>query len=171
MQIPSIAQATNLLSRVLGFGYWAIVDSETQNNIATFDTFYDFSFTQDSNITTYPIENGDFVSYNKQNNPYTINVTLIKSGLTIPYLKKQFVSNLSVYVNTAKLVDVITPQGAYLQNSLSNLSYVSDPEDNSDMIIARVTIKEVKYLGSKIGSANNNLMNRLKQGLKSAVAL
>lgn len=173
MIIPSIAQVQNIVAAALGFGYWSLVDSDTQQLIAQFDSFFDFDFNQENAVANYPIENGKFAVYNKQNNPFNVTVTLVKSGLTLPYAKKKFTEALKKYSNDALRVDVITPHGCYTDCTLSGLSFKQMPDENSDMIMARVNIKELQFFGedAKGKIKNTNAWNRAKQGLKSMVAI
>lgn len=173
MIIPSIAQAQNLVSKVLGFGYWSLVDHETQELISSFDSFYDFDFNKENAVANYPLENGEFASYNKQKQPFNVSITLIKSGLTIPYAKKRFISDLRKYSDNPLLVDVITPHGSYLNCTLSGLSFKNNPDENNDLIMAKVNIKEVQFfLTEAFGNVKTpNAAKRFSQGLKSMLAI
>ena len=173
MIIPSIAQVQNLVAATLGYGYWTLVDHETQEYVTSFDSFYDFDFNAENAIANYPLEQGQFVTYNKQRNPFNISLTLIKSGLTLPYEKKRFVDALKKYSNNALLIDVITPHGSYLNCTLSGLSFKNSPDENNDIIMAKVNIKEVMFFTvDAVGTVKiSNASNRLLQGLKSMVGL
>ncbi len=169
MIIPSIAQVQNLAASVIGYGYWSLVDTLSQKTIASFDSFFDFDYNKENAIASYPLEDGKFASYNKQQNPFNITITLIKSGLTLPYDKKNFVSALEKYCDKPLLVDVITPHGAYLHCSLSGLSFKNSPDENNDIIAARINIKQIEYIASeKTGTVKiPNASARARQGLKS----
>lgn len=176
MKIPSIAQASNIIAQTVGngiLGYWSIVDSRTQELIAQFDSFYKFGYNQTNDIASYPIENGSFATYNKQSNPFDTTVSLIKSGLTLPYSKQRFIEDLEEYSKRPLPVDIITPMKTYINCSLSGLSFEFDPEDNSDMVIVNLPIKQIQYLNAEAGGQTKtlNARSRLLQGLKSALSI
>jgi hypothetical protein len=58
---------------------WTIVNSSGQIVIAV-DSVIDFSFEQDYEISDYPIEGGNFLSYNKVFEPFRIKMTLAIGG-------------------------------------------------------------------------------------------
>lgn len=146
MKIPSISGAQNVVANIFPgvFGAWTLLDHDTQLEICSFDCFYAFGYNKQSNVVQYPIENGSFVTYNKQNNPFQIEVSLVKNGLNLAFQKKSFISKLQDYCDKPLFVDVVTPSGTYLNCTLSGLSFENSADEWADAIKANLTVKEVR---------------------------
>ena len=175
MKIPSVAQIGNVLAANSGglLGYWSILDHDTQIEICSFDVFNSFNYNKQSQVAQYPIELGSFFTYNKQNQPFNVGITLIKSGFSIKYQKEAFQNKLEEYCDGVKLVDVVTPSKTFLNCTLSGLQYGNTPDEGADMIVANLTVSEVRYVGG-LDTENvktPNISTRVKQGLKSLVGL
>lgn len=175
MKIPSIAGVQNIVANAWPnvFGAWTILDHDTQLEICSFDSFYDFGYNKKTNVVQYPIENGSFASYNKQNNPVNFSVSLIKSGLNLPFQKRDFIKKLKDYTEQAKYVDIITPSGTYLNCTLSDLSFKNEPDEGSDIILARLSITEVRQvLTMGIEEVKTlNAAQQVKRGLRTLVGI
>ena len=175
MKIPSIAGVQNIVANSWSsvFGAWTILDHDTQLEVCAFDSFYDFGYNRKTNVVQYPIENGSFATYNKQNNPVVFTVSLVKSGLNFPFQKRDFIKKLSDYTEQAKYVDIITPSGTYLNCTLSDLSFKNEPDEGSDIILARLTISEVRStLNASAGEVKElNTWEKVNRGLRTLVGV
>ena len=175
MKIPGVTQLLNVIAANAGgfLGHWTVLDHDTQLAVVSFDSFYQFGYNKQTAISQYPIENGSFATYNKQNSPFSLTVTLIKNGLNFPFQKRDFVNKLQEYCDKPLLVDVVTTSGTYLSCSLGGLQFHNTPEENSDMIMADLTISEVRFLldGETVAPKTLNISTRIKQGFKSMVGL
>ena len=175
MKIPSIAGVQNIVANTWPnyFGAWTILDHDTQLEICSFDSFYDFGYNKKTNVVQYPIENGSFATYNKQNNPAAFSVSLVKSGLNFPFQKRDFIKKLNEYTEQAKYVDIITPSGTYLYCTLSDLSFKNEPDEGSDIILARLTVSEVRHvLAWGTGEVKElNGWQKAKRGLRTLIGV
>lgn len=171
MNIPGVAQLQNVIAANAGgfLGHWTVLDHDTQLSVVSFDSFYQFGYNKQTAISQYPIENGSFATYNKQNSPFSLTVTLIKNGLNLPFQKRDFVSKLQEYCDKPLLVDVVTTSGTYLSCTLGGLQFHNAPEENSDMIMADLTISEVRllFLNDVNSKKIKNAFTREKQGFKA----
>lgn len=171
MKIPSIAGAQNVIANAFPtiFGAWTILDHDTQLEVCSFDCFYSFGYDKQSNIVQYPIENGSFVTYNKQNNPFRIDVSLVKNGLNLPFQKKAFISKLQEYCDKPLLVDVVTPSGTYLNCTLGGLSFDNSADEWADAIKADLSVTEVRTLISSPSDAVTQMdwKQRAKSGFRT----
>lgn len=160
--IPSIAQLTQIAGGVGNlknyfFGQWTIVDATIGSNnylktICVFDSFIDFSFNKKNSVLEYPIEGGSFSTYNKQTQPFNIRATLAKSGLSFNYQKQAFIEALQKYADEALLVNVITPHATFTNCTLGGIDFENAPEENPNMLIVGLEIKEVRFQQSVTGS-------------------
>lgn len=175
MKIPSISSAQNVIANAIPsvFGAWTILAHDTQLEVCSFDCFYAFGYDKNSNVVQYPIENGSFATYNKQNNPFKIDVSLIKNGLNFPFQKRDFINTLQKYCDEPLYVDVVTPSGTYLNCTLGNLSFEQSAQEWSDAIKADLTISEVRQIIdlSKATVKKLNAMQQIKRGLRSLVGI
>lgn len=174
MNFPSTAKLGNIIgANVSVLGGWDFVDHETQLTAFAFDSFFGFGYNKANNIVQYPIEQGTFSTYNKQVNPFTLSVTLIKSGLSLPTQKKIFIKKVNEYAEQSKFVDVVTPSGTYLNCTISGVQFQNMPDDGADLIEVKLTISEVRQLPSETVTAvkKPSIGARVLQGMKSMVGL
>lgn len=174
MKIPSIAGAQNVIANAFPsiFGAWTIVDHDTQLEVCTFDCFFAFGYNKQNSVVNYPIEQGSFATYNKQNNPFTLEVSIVKNGLNFPFQKRDFVKTLQKYTDGALLIDVITPSGTYLNCTLSGLSFSNSAEEWADAIKADLTIKEIRQIGGLNNKVKSlNAKEKVMRGLRQLVGI
>jgi hypothetical protein len=175
MKFPSIAGAQNVIANTWPdlFGAWTILDHDTQLEVCSFDCFYAFGYNKQSNVVQYPIENGSFATYNKQNNPFRIDVSLVKNGLNFPFQKKAFISTLQDYCDKPFYVDVVTPSGTYLNCTLSGLSFENSAEEWADAIKANLTVTEVRHtlMFGENPVKTLNISQKIKRGLRTLVGV
>lgn len=76
------------------------------------DSFLTFAYRKESNIATYPIQNGGFVNYDKVANPFETFVRMSKGGSLQD--RKQFLDSLDAIVDTTDLYDILTPEKTYI---------------------------------------------------------
>ena len=175
MKIPSIAGAQNVVANAFPgvFGAWTILDHDTQLEVCSFDCFYAFGYSKQTNVVHYPIENGSFATYNKQNNPFSLEVSLIKNGLNLPFQKRAFISTLQDYCDKPLYVDVVTPSGTYLNCTLSGLSFENSAEEWADAIRANLIVAEVRHIISlEVNKPKSlNLAQKAKRGLRTLVGV
>lgn len=175
MKIPSIAGAQNVVANAFPgvFGAWTVLDHETQLEVCSFDCFFAFGYSKQSNVVQYPIENGSFATYNKQNNPFKLDISIIKNGLNLPFQKRAFVTTLQDYCDRPLYVDVVTPSGTYLNCTLSGLSFENSADEWADAIKANLTVTEVRHTMSLDVTApkNFNLAKQAKRGLRTLLGV
>ena len=174
MNFPSIAGAQNVIAKSFPsiFGAWTILDHDKQTAVCSFDCFFAFGYRQQSVVLHYPTDDGSFLSYNKMNNPFTMEVSLIKNGLNFPFQKRDFINTIQKYVNEALLVDVVTPSGTYLNCTLSGLSFEQSAEEWADAIKADLTIKEVRLLSSSYKTVRElNAQSTTNSGFRQLIGV
>lgn len=174
MNIPSIAGAQNLIAKSFPgfFGAWTILDHDKQTTVCSFDCFFAFGYRQQSDVLQYPTEAGSFLSYNKMNNPFAIEVSLVKNGLNLPSQKRNFVNTLQKYVNESLLVDVVTPSGTYLNCTLTGISFEQSAEEWADAIKADLSVKEVRLLSASYKTTRElNAQSTINSGFRQLIGL
>lgn len=76
------------------------------------DSFLEFGYRAESNVSDYPVEMGSFTSYDKVANPFEVVVRLTKGGSLTQ--RTRFVDALMAIEGTTDLYDIITPEKTYL---------------------------------------------------------
>ena len=174
MKIPSIAGAQNVIANAFPgvFGAWTILDHDTQLEVCSFDCFFSFGYSNQNNVVQYPIEQGSFATYNKQNNPFDLEVAIVKNGLNFPFQKRDFIKTLKKYADGALLVDVVTPSGTYLNCTISGLSFENNAEEWADAIKANLTVKEIRQItGLNTEIKTLNAKTKIMRGLRQLVGV
>lgn len=153
-------------------GAWTILDHNTQLEVCSFDCFFAFGYNNQNNVAQYPIEQGSFATYNKQNNPFELDVSLVKNGLNFPFQKQDFIKTLKQYAEGDKLVDVVTPSGTYLNCTMYGLSFEHSAEEWADAIKANLTIKEMREIvGFNTDVKALNASTKIMRGLRQLVGV
>lgn len=76
------------------------------------DSFGEFSYHNESNLSDYPVQDGAFASYNKVANPFEISVRLRKGGTK--EARKKFLDSIRDIAGNLELYDIVTPEQTYL---------------------------------------------------------
>lgn len=150
MIFPSLSSLRNIIAEKSQglLGAWEFVNHDTQNSVCSFDSFVSFVYDKKNPIVEYPIEEGSFTTYNKQREPFSITLVLSKSGLSLAFERKKFLDTLEEYCDGTSTVDVITPSKTYLNCSLGEITYKYMPQENPDILLVQLTIKEIIELSS-----------------------
>lgn len=90
---------------------WGIFDD--QGNLAIKpDSFLDFDNSNDSNIPTFPLQDGEFSAYNKVVLPFETSVKISKGGSLQD--RKNLLDKLASIAGDTKLYSILTPEKTYL---------------------------------------------------------
>lgn len=96
---------------------WGVFDSNG-NQVVTPDSVVDFSHRPQSEISNFPVQKGQFASYNKVVLPFMLQLRFAKAGTQAD--RSQFLSDIEALYQSINLYSVITPERTY--NSV-NLEY------------------------------------------------
>ena len=104
-------------------------------------------------VSTFPIEKGGFIAYNKVNEPRKLRVKLtVHGGARV----KVFLSNLETELMSTNLYKIITTERTYKNMTLERVTYPRD-EKSVDMVTVELTFLEIvqatfsQIQGVKIG--------------------
>ena len=89
---------------------WGIFD-RNQKLVVEPDSIVDFGFRNEFQVSTFPVQQGAFASYNKVANPYEIMVKLSKGGTKAD--REQFIANLESLLFSLEVYVVMTPEKIY----------------------------------------------------------
>lgn len=174
IQIGSIARS--IYNAFLG-PKWGIFDSNGRAVLVS-DTVRSIEFRSEYHVSSYPIEEGGFVSFNKVKTPFDVRIGFVNGGqrqiagvggiLTtlIPGLglaslitgssmqegrRTAFLSALdSMMFQTDQLFTVVTPERSYFNTTLTHYEYNREREGGgASMILVEVWCQEVRLSATK----------------------
>lgn len=171
MVIPSTAGLGNIIGQNISFlSAWSFADHDTGLPFASFDGIAGFTYSGNSQVTQYPLESGDFRYYNKMDTPNELELTLVKSGMSLPAQKKKFIKTLQDYVGKPKLVDIGTTSGAYIGYTIDGMNFSNLPDECADILLVTLSIKEIR-IKAGIKVAKPKAMDRVKSAFQQLVGL
>lgn len=152
--------------------HYAIVTTGSSNPVVTPDTVESFSWKGEHRISTYPVEQGAFASYNKVATPFDLRMTLVCGGRNFyqnatqkldeylngllgtsfgqPMAREDFIQALEDMLASTDLFDVVTPDKTYERLNLVHFDYVKRAKDGAVMVIADCGFEEVRESVSAI---------------------
>jgi hypothetical protein len=92
--------------------------------VLTYDTQLTFGYSQDWKISTYPVEQGSFQTYNKVQMPSEIRCRFSAGASAIN--RQAMLQSIDQVMNTIDLYDVVTPEVVYLQYNFGHREYDRD---------------------------------------------
>lgn len=126
------------------YGQWTVRDNITKKDIIEFDTILSYSFESNSDLPSYPIQNGSFSNYNKITNPDKAKIKMAVSGGR-KFLNKQLVA-LEKYNSSLGLVDLIIPFKDFIGYNLHNLSHGISEGEATSMLIVEFELTEIRQV-------------------------
>lgn len=90
---------------------WGVFDSNN-NPVLTPDSILDFSNRQDYRVSDFPVQQGQFASYNKVRLPFDIAVKMTSGGTVDD--RTLFLSQVDAVAASTELYMVVTPEKTYL---------------------------------------------------------
>lgn len=116
---PLAGDAAGLVLAAIGVQTWGVFLDGVP--VLTYDNFVSFGYQQEWRISTYPLENGSFQSYDKVQMPSEIRVQ-ISAGASV--LNRQAMLDLiDLNMSTTLLYDIVTPEKVYLDYNFMYREY------------------------------------------------
>lgn len=116
------------------------------------DSMMSFEVQKEAAISTYPIEQGDFQSYNKVQRPYETRVTATKGGKSGD--RTDFLSRVEDLQNTTDVCTVVTPERTYLSANVVRYDYARHASEGAELIMVNMQIEEVRQ--TVVSTFNNS---------------
>lgn len=107
----------------------------------------EFEMKGDANVSTYPIEDGAFQSYNKVLNPENLAITLLCNGHG-PMSRKQFIERCRELKNGTEIVTVVTPDQVYQSVVCTGMSYKQTSRNGATLLTVHMTFNEERTSAS-----------------------
>lgn len=144
--LPSLSELANLglgaLAELLfGTPLWGLYDQDGQPAVV-FDTFMGVRFRGGGRISSFPLEQGGFTSFNKVDSPYDAAIRLAHSGDLAS--RGVILAVLERIASSTDLYSVVTPEIVYASANLVNYSYSRDSRNGSSLLIVELQLEEVR---------------------------
>lgn len=108
-------------------------------------------FVGEYRIADYPIENGDFRSYNKVRLPFAVRIAMTKGGSAAERIA--FVNDLETLRASLDLVNVVTPEATYIDLNVTRVSYDRAAEAGAGLMAVEIVLEEVRQTAAITYSA------------------
>ena len=136
-----------MLLELLGLAPVWTLQNEGGGTAVDFDVFLGMEFSGANAVAHEPIEQGGFASYNKQDTPKEITVTL---ACTKMYFNQQPVleSIDKLAAGTQKL-SLVTPSSEYKNLNLESYSYTRQEDSGAGMLVVELKLIEIREVEVK----------------------
>jgi hypothetical protein len=132
---------------------YALVDSNFVG-ILDYDSFVSFKITEASTISTFPVEQGAFVSYNKAGHPYKATVRLALTGT--PARRQAFITALRTLRKSTSLFTIVTPDASYENANLVSYDCIREANHNAwGRVVVDLHCEEVRVVNLQYTSTVN----------------
>lgn len=137
---------------------WGIYEAGSETAKVEVDSVVELGLNGSAEASTYKIEAGSFVSYNKVRNPNAFMIRISKEGnaATRAYINEWLATN----VEATTVFDVVMPEKRYNGYTLVEYRMLRSSASGAGMIVADLMIQEMRetsalYSNSKIADSNN----------------
>ena len=136
-----------MLLELLGLAPTWTLQDEGGGTAVDFDVFLDMDFSGANQVAHEPIEEGGFASYNKQDSPKEISITL---ACTKMYFSQQPVLEAldKLAAGTQKL-SLVTPSSEYKNLNLEAYSYARKDDGGAGMLVVELKLVEIREVEVK----------------------
>lgn len=146
LTIPSLPELVNLglgglADLLFGTPLWGLYDQDGRQAVV-FDAFLGVRFRNGGRISSFPVEQGGFSSFNKVDTPYDAAIRLAHSGDMAS--RNVMLSVLERIVRSTDLYSVVTPEIVYASANLVNYAYTRDTRGGSSQLIVELYLEEVR---------------------------
>lgn len=141
--------------------------------VLTPDSVLSLEWHGEERISDYPVQNGQFVSYNKVKVPFDLRIVMTCQGLNYvqdalkpvtqsldqalsniglafgqPMSRDAFLRQLDTMLDSTDLYDVVTPDKVYSNVNLVAYNHAKRNDEGGTLIIAELMFREVRETGS-----------------------
>lgn len=124
---------------------WLIQDS-TGRALLEPDSVIGFDYRGESKISTFPVENGGFASYNKITSPFDVRIAMTCSGHG-PMKRDAFLAKLTELKDALTLLTITTPDAVYKSLNLVQFDYRRTSRSGVSLLSVDAGFTEVRETG------------------------
>ena len=130
-----------MIFSLLGLGPIWTIAGQGGGSAINFNVFLDMEFKGDAQVASEPVEKGTFASYNKQNSPNEISVTLAVTGAY--FMQQNVLGTLDKMASGTDLVSLVTPSAEYKDLNISSYNYRRSDSGGSGMLVVELRLTEI----------------------------
>ncbi|WP_447921060.1 hypothetical protein [Achromobacter aegrifaciens] len=119
--------------------------------VLVFETFLGITFEQNGQISSFPVEQGGFSSFNKVDAPFEAKIKLAHAGDQAS--RNVMLSVLERIAGSTELYAVVTPEIVYPSANLVKYSYTRGDKNGSSLLLVDLTLSEVWQTAVPLSSA------------------
>lgn len=149
LKTAPLAAATLIASGVIQKGLnffkpqWGIYDGQTDVfHNANIDSFVALDYTNNQNVSQYPVEQGSFTTYNKVKTPFRLMVTIAKGGSVSE--RSAFMAIVESLNDSLDLFTVITPERVYKNCNVERYDIRRDAFNGAGLMVVSLHFTEVR---------------------------
>jgi len=131
------------------------------------DTVTAFDYDQDFDISDYPVEQGQFQSYNKVYRPFETTFRFSKGGTLAQ--RQLLLDSVQAIIGDTNLYNVVTADATYVGVNLVGYSYSQRADSGLGLIQVDVRARQVKETNTLISSIANFITNAIDPSNDSQV--
>ncbi|MFY1903851.1 hypothetical protein ACOTBZ_29600 [Achromobacter xylosoxidans] len=146
LTIPSLGELANLglgaiAALIFGIPRWGLYDQDGQQ-VLLFDTFLGIRFRNGSRISSFPVEQGSFSSFNKVDTPFDAMLRFALSGDTAS--RGALLNTLETLKGSVDLFSVVTPEIVYPSANVVAYAYERNTRSGPGQLIVDLYVEEVR---------------------------
>lgn len=140
-----LGELSNSLFGNGGANLWGVFDSKG-DKIADYDSVVSVSYQDNSRVVDYPVEQGSFASYNKVDQPFTIELLLTCAG---DYQRRdKFQQDLIRQKRSLNIFRVLGEDSTYTDCNLTSVDWQRTVENGANIIKAYCEFREIRQRGT-----------------------
>ncbi|MCY1196906.1 hypothetical protein D9M72_82620 [compost metagenome] len=146
LTVPSVSELANLglgalAAFIFGVPRWGVYDQDGQQ-VLEFDTFLGIRFRDGSRISSFPVEQGTFSTFNKVDTPYDAAMRFAHSGDMDS--RAALLDKLTELKSSVELFSVVTPEKSYPSANVVAYSYERSPRTGPSQLVVELYVEEVR---------------------------
>lgn len=135
----------------LAASQWGIFD-DNGSNVLTPDNIVAIGYSSEFRISDYPLQAGNFESYDKVATPSQNRVIATKGGTLSE--RQTFLSRLDAIRDDRKLYTVLTPERAYFNVNVERVTLDRDATKGAGMLTVEIVLREIRQTATAAFSAS-----------------
>lgn len=125
---------------------WGVFDS-SGNFIADYDSVFAVGYVNDSRVSDYPVEQGQFASYNKVHNPFDVRVTLKCGGSEDR--RALFLAKCEAARKSLAGYMVVTPETTYENVNFTGIRWERTGDGGATLLTVELVGREIRSTTAK----------------------
>lgn len=139
--IRALTGDTNAIRSLLQSQPWGIFNAKGESVLEP-DSIFAFDFHRGFQVSDFPIEGGEFASYNKVRRPYDLGLTVTKGG---PLAERTlFQTKVEGLVSSLDLFTITTPENSYVNANLTDWSTRRTSESGVSMLTIDLVWRQIR---------------------------